>query len=173
MKTAYRKKDINFIVCFIIFIVLIMSQNVLRAQIAEGDSQKTNDLKAVEQAIHNIFGWAVNKDFALFFQTIADDSNFISVTPYNRVKFGINDVKKDSAFWGSPHFKAIRHEVHDLRIQFSRSGDVAWFYCVVDDINEWKGEPANWENVRWTGVLEKREGKWRIVQQHFSWAKDN
>ena len=109
----------------------------------------------------------------MFFQTIANDSNFISVTPYNRVKFGINDVKKDSSFWGSPYFKAIRHEVRDLRIQFSRSGDVAWFYCVVDDFNEWKGEPANWENVRWTGVLEKREGKWRVVQQHFSWAKDN
>ena len=173
MKTAYRKKYINFIVCFIILIILVMFQNALRAQVAENASHKTNELKAVEQVIHNVFGWAVNKDFNLFFQTIADDSNFISVTPYNRVKFGINDVKKDSAFWGSPHFKAIRHEVRDLKIQFSRSGDVAWFYCVVDDINEWKGEPANWENVRWTGVLEKREGKWRVVQQHFSWPKEN
>lgn len=126
----------------------------------------------IEKTIHNVFGWAVNKDFDLFFQTIADDSNFISVTPYNRVKFGFNEVRKDSAFWGSPHFKAIGHEIRDLRIQFSKSGDVAWFYCVVDDINEWKGEPANWENVRWTGVLEKRNGKWRIVLQHFSWAKD-
>lgn len=154
-------------------VILIIIQNPIKAQVAKGESQKTNDLKAVEQAIHNVFGWAVNKDFALFFQTIADDSNFISVTPYNRVKFGINAVKKDSAFWGSPHFKAIRHEVRDLRIQFSSSGDVAWFYCVVDDINEWKGEPANWENVRWTGVLEKRKAKWRIVMQHFSWAKEN
>lgn len=155
------------------FFFLTISLTIMYAQVVECDSQKTNDLKAVEQAIHNVFDWAVNKDFDLFFQTIANDSNFISVTPYNRVKFGIKDVKKDSAFWGSPHFKAIRHEVRDLRIQFSNSGDVAWFYCLVDDINEWKGEPANWENVRWTGVLEKREGKWRVVQQHFSWAKDN
>jgi ketosteroid isomerase-like protein len=88
------------------------------------------------------------------------------------VKLVINDVKKDSAFWGSPHFKAIRHEVRDLRIHFSRSGDVAWFYCIVDDINEWKGAPTNWENVRWIGVFEKRKGKWRVVMQHFSWAKD-
>ncbi len=103
---------------------------------------------------------------------IADDSNFISVTTCKRVKLVINDVKKDSAFWGSPHFKAIRHEVRDLRIHFSRSGDVAWFYCIVDDINEWKGAPTNWENVRWIGVFEKRKGKWRVVMQHFSWAKD-
>jgi len=173
MIAAFNKTYTYFSACLLTLIILIMPQNALKSQVSENDSQKTNDLKAVEQAIHNVFGWAVNKDFNLFFQTFADDSNFISVTPYNRVKFGINDVKQDSAFWGSPYFKAIRHEVHDLKIQFSKSGDVAWFFCVVDDINEWKGEPANWENVRWTGVLEKREGKWRVVQQHFSWSKDN
>jgi hypothetical protein len=27
-------------------------------------------------------------------------------------------------------------------------------------------------NTRWTGVLEKREGKWLIVQMHFSFASD-
>jgi hypothetical protein len=173
MKAIFDKKHTYFIGYLISLIIMFISQDAVRAQVAESASQKINDRKAVEQAIHNVFGWAVNKDFNLFFQTIADDSNFISVTPYNRVKFGIKDVKKDSTFWGSPHFKAIRHEVRDLKIQFSRLGDVAWFYCVVDDINEWKGEPANWENVRWTGVLEKRNWKWRVVQQHFSWAKDN
>ena len=113
-----------------------------------------------------------NKDFDLFFQTLANDSSFVSVTPYNRVKFGIGDVKKDSSFWGSPHFKAISHEVHDLKIHFSESNDIAWFYCMVSDYNEWKGEPANWENARWTGVLEKRDDRWVIVQQHFSFATE-
>ena len=41
---------------------------------------------------------------------------------------------------------------------------------MLDDMNEWKGQPANWENTRWTGVTEKRDGKWVIVQQHFSFA---
>lgn len=170
MKAAFDDIYTPLAGCLMILFLLFFSQNAIRAQVAENASQKTNDQKAVEQAIHNVFGWAVTKDFDLFFRTIADDSNFISVTPYNRVKFGIKDVKNDSVFWGSPDFKAIRHEVRDLRIQFSNSGDVAWFYCVLDDINEWKGEPANWENVRWTGVLEKRNGKWRLVMQHFSWA---
>jgi len=173
MKGTFYTNLKNLFGCLMILFVTAMFQYPISAQVSENASPKTNDLQAVEQAIHNVFGWAVNKDFNLFFQTIADDSNFISVTPYNRVKFGIKDVKKDSTFWGSPHFKAIRHEVRDLRIQFSSSGDVAWFYCIVDDINEWKGAPANWENVRWTGVLEKRKGKWRVVMQHFSWAKEN
>ena len=135
-------------------------------------AQQAEDRIAVEQAINNVMGWAIDKDFELFFGTIADDSNFISVTPYKRVKFGVEDVKKDTSFWASPDFKAIRHELRDLKIVFSRGGDIAWFFCYLDDINEWKGEPANWENVRWTGVLEKRDGKWRVVQQHFSFPQE-
>lgn len=131
-----------------------------------------SELPLVEEAINNVFGWAVNKDFDLFFNTISDDSNFISVTPYKRVKFGAQAVKNDTGFWASPNFKAIRHDLYDLKINFSSGGDVAWFYCVLDDINTWKGESANWEKVRWTGVLEKRKGKWRVVQQHFSWPKE-
>ncbi|MBN3035061.1 MAG: nuclear transport factor 2 family protein, partial [Bacteroidales bacterium] len=127
------------------------------------------DIKAVEHAIHNVLGWAMNKDFTLFFNTISDDSYFISVTPYERVKFGLQDVYNDTAFWGSPYFRAIHHELFDLRIDFSADRTVAWFWCLVDDINTWKGEPANWEKVRWTGVLEKRNERWRVVQQHFSW----
>ena len=67
-------------------------------------------------------------------------------------------------------FQYVRHELKDLTINISNSSDVAWWYCVLDDINTWNGQPANWENARWTGVLEKREGSWIIVQQHFSFA---
>lgn len=137
------------------------------------NEEKIDRVKESEQiitALNNVFSWAVKKDFKLFFNTISNDSNYISVTPYKRVKFGIEDVKKDSAFWASPYFKAIRHEIRELKIRISRSGDVAWFFCFIDDINEWKGQPANWENVRWTGVLEKRNDKWVVVQMHFSFA---
>jgi len=126
----------------------------------------------VEGTINNVMAWAIEKDFELFYNSIANDSNFISVTPYKKVKFGFDAVRKDSALWGSPHFKAIQHELRDLHINFSKSGDVAWFFCYLDDINEWKVQPANWENARLTGVLEKRDGKWRIVQQHFSFASE-
>jgi hypothetical protein len=147
-----------------------MIPEVNRVQVEENSSPCSDELSTVENTINNVFGWAVEKDFDLFFRSIANDSDFISVTPYARVKFGFDDVIKDTAFWASPDFKAIRHEIRDLKINFSQSGKVAWFYCVLDDINEWKGQPANWENVRWTGVLEKRQGTWRVAQQHLSFA---
>ncbi|MCK9484552.1 MAG: nuclear transport factor 2 family protein [Candidatus Marinimicrobia bacterium] len=154
---------------YLIFILLTVS--LLFKCEKERSLDRNSEYEAVKLAINNVIGWAVDKDFDLFFGTIADDSNFISVTPNERVKFGVADVKNDTAFWASPNFKAVRHEIHDLRINFSRDGKVAWYYCVLDDYNTWKGQPANWEKVRWTGVLEKRNGRWRVVQQHYSWPK--
>lgn len=48
----------------------------------------------------------------------------------------------------------------------------AAFMIMSDDINTYKGEPASWESARWTGVVEKRDGKWVVVSQHFSFASD-
>jgi len=130
-----------------------------------------SELPAIEQAINNAIGWAKNKNFSMLYDVIANDSNYLEVDPGNIIIKGIDEFKKNEAFWKDPGFKAIRYEIRDLKINVSKSGTVAWFYCILDDINEWKGQAANWENTRWTGVLEKRGGKWAIVQMHFSFAK--
>ncbi|MGD0015677.1 MAG: nuclear transport factor 2 family protein [Bryobacteraceae bacterium] len=124
----------------------------------------------MEKAIRNSIGWAKNKDLNLLYSVIADDPDYLEVAPNARVVKGIQEFRKAEKFWMSPDFRAIRYEIRDLKIDFSRSGEVAWFFCVLDDINEWKGQPANWENTRWTGTLEKRDHQWVIVQMHFSFA---
>ena len=105
------------------------------------------------------------------YSIIANDSNYLEVDPDSGLIRGFSEFKKNEVFWGSPDFKAIRYEIRDLTINLSEKGEVAWFYCILDDVNEWKGEPASWMNTRWTGVLEKRKEKWVIVQMHFSFAK--
>mgnify|MGYP001282528354 CR=1 FL=1 len=124
----------------------------------------------VEETINNSIGWAKNKDLALLYRTISNDSAFLEVRPGPGIVEGFEEFSKSEDFWMHPDFKAIRYEIRDLKISISGSGDAAWWYCTLDDINEWKGEPANWENTRWTGVMEKRKGSWVIVQQHFSFA---
>ncbi|HSA96039.1 MAG TPA: ankyrin repeat domain-containing protein [Acidobacteriota bacterium] len=138
----------------------------VRADIIEKLREKTR----VEQAIRAAIGWAKDKDFDLLYRTIADDRDFLEVHPDGAVVKGIDEFKKAEKTWRSPDFRAVRYEIRDLRIKLARSGDVAWFFGILDDINEWKGRPANWENTRWTGVLEKRDGRWVMVQQHFSSA---
>jgi ketosteroid isomerase-like protein len=153
---------------FITFVCLFQSQ--LLSQIPNQITNAETEKQLVEKAIHNCIGWAKNKDINLLYNTTANDSTFLEVHPNDKVVKGFEDFKKAEKFWMSPDFKAVHYEIRDLKINFSKSGDVAWFFCMLDDINEWKGQPANWENTRWTGVLEKRNGKWVIVQQHFSFA---
>ncbi|MDM8003670.1 MAG: nuclear transport factor 2 family protein [Bacteroidota bacterium] len=131
-----------------------------------------NERILIEKAINSSIGWAKDKDLSLLYGVIANDTNFLEVHPEGRVVRGIDEFRKSEAFWMSPDFQAVRYEIKDLRINISGSGTVAWWFCILDDINEWKGEPANWEDTRWTGVMEKRDGRWQIVQQHFSYGSE-
>lgn len=125
----------------------------------------------VEQTIRNNLGWAANKDFDLLRSTIQLDSTYLVVNPTDRVAIGVEDFRANEEFFASPDFKAVGFEISDLHISFSKRGDVAWFYCHLNDWNTWKGQPANWEDVRWTGVLEKIDCNWKIRQMHFSYSR--
>jgi ketosteroid isomerase-like protein len=127
----------------------------------------------ITQVISSCIGWAKDKKLEVLYSAIAHDADYISVSPSQRVVKSFEDVKQNVPFWMSPDFKYVRHDLRDLEITFARSGDVAWFYCVLDDINTYKGQPASWENTRWTGVVEKRDGRWVVVQQHFSFARND
>ena len=83
-----------------------------------------------------------------------------------------DEFEKNSEIFRYEGFKYVRHEISDLHIGLSETGRTAWFYCRLDDLNTWDGRQANWEDARWTGVLEKRDGRWVIVQQHFSFARE-
>jgi hypothetical protein len=163
------KRIITQRICTILAImVLISCQDTERGNRAYLDAE----LPVIEQTIRNAIGWAKNKDFDLLYSVISNDSNYLEIDPGPEIVNGFNQFKKNESFWRDPGFKAIRYDIRDLKISVSESGTVAWYSCILDDINEWKGEPASWINARWTGVLEKRKGKWVIVQMHFSFAKE-
>jgi ketosteroid isomerase-like protein len=161
------KKE-SYSISSVIILILAASWSCTGEKTLTADREK--ELILITNTINNVIGWAKNKDLSLLYSSVANDSSFLEVHPVNRVVKGIANFKKQEDFWMSPDFKALRYKIRDLTINVSCSGDVAWWFCILDDINEWKGEPANWQNTRWTGVLEKRNGKWVIVQQHFSFA---
>jgi ketosteroid isomerase-like protein len=159
-----RKIYVTFILLVIISAVCCKEKAALSGP--EYDKEK----QLVEKTIHSCIGWAGKKDLELLHSVIANDPDFLEVDPENRVVRGFEDFRKAEKMWMSPDFQAVRYEIRDLTISISQSGDVAWWFCMLDDINTWQGNPASWMNTRWTGVLEKRKGKWIIVQQHFSFA---
>ena len=148
----------------------ILFSCISKDSVSELEKEKT--LEDIKASINGAIGWAKNKDFNLLNSIIANDSNYLEVDPGPGLIKGFSQFKRNDSIWGSPDFKAVRYEIRDLTINIAEKGNVVWFYCILDDINEWKGQSASWMNTRWTGVLEKRGKRWIMVQMHFSFAKE-
>ena len=136
--------------------------------------QVESERAIVVQVIHDAIGWALTKNKTRLFDIMAHDENFFIFHPDSKstiVGFEPFRALAERA-WMSDAFKATDYAIHDLRLQFAESGKVAWFACLLDDHGEWNGKPSGWDNCRWTGVVEKRNGKWVITQMHFSFATD-
>ncbi len=128
---------------------------------------------AVATVVHDAICWALTKDRPLQESTMSHtDDLAIFWTDADTTIFGWNEYVKLFDVWMDPRFEATLTEIRDLRINLSRSGDVAWFTAALDDLSEWDGKPAGARDIRWTGVLEKRDGKWVFVQMHGSLPAD-
>jgi hypothetical protein len=126
----------------------------------------------IAQIIHDNIGWAQTKDRPLLESTMAHDERLFIFSPDSEITIGWEQFVKGFDFWLDPRFKATGLDIRDMRIDISHQGDTAWWSCILDDLYEWEGRPGAWKDTRWTGVLEKVKGKWRIVQMHFSFASD-
>ncbi len=155
---------------------LLWSASILRAEGPAGSSNQTspqNEKDVIAKVIKDSICWALTKDRALADSTMAQDEDlFYFWTGSTHTVAGWKQHQKTFETFMDPRFKAVRTEVRDLRVHLSRSGDVAWYSATLDDVVEWDGKRGGGENIRWTGVLEKREGKWLIVQMHASLAAD-
>jgi ketosteroid isomerase-like protein len=128
-----------------------------------------------EDLIKKSIRWIMEKDTALMYTYYVQDSSLFWFSPENAGTIkGFDHFKRlvEQVFM-NPKFKGVRSELKDMRIDLSHSGECAWWSCYLDDFNEWDGQPSNWENVRWTGVLEKVDGQWKIRQMHFSYALED
>ncbi|RLD61428.1 MAG: hypothetical protein DRJ05_02665 [Bacteroidetes bacterium] len=65
-------------------------------------------------------------------------------------------------------FQETYISVRDQVIEVSPSGRTAWFSEIVSYNYIYQGEPRQYEGLRFTGVLEKIDGDWYIVQSHMS-----
>jgi ketosteroid isomerase-like protein len=126
----------------------------------------------VTEVIHNSIEWALDKDTVKLYDSFAQDETLFFFQPRDEMR-GFSALRATAeTVWLDDRFRATRTEINDLHVILSESGTVAWFRCMLDDEAEWDGEVGGWYDTRWTGVLEKRNGRWLIVQQHFSFVSD-
>jgi len=62
----------------------------------------------------------------------------------------------------------IKITVRDQEIRVHKSGTVAWYSEIIDFKGKAQGQPFAIAGMRQTGILDKRDGNWVIVQTHSS-----
>ena len=102
-------------------------------------------------------------------------SNLIAHDP-DMVNFG-TDAAERWVGWEALHnsiqkqFESTENTVvstRDMAIFVHEAGEVAWFSFRIDMEGLAQGEPFSLEGMRPTGVSEKRDGNWIVVQIHAS-----
>jgi hypothetical protein len=65
-------------------------------------------------------------------------------------------------------FNTVNLSVRDKILKMCGTGDLAWFYMKVNWFVESADEQFTFDGIRTTGVLEKEDVGWKIVQIHTS-----
>jgi ketosteroid isomerase-like protein len=135
---------------------------------ADSETEKSD----VEKIVKEFYRSFEQEDINLMSELMAHDESMLS--------FGtsISDLHRSWSEWKENHvaqFNAIdeaKINSKNLHVYLSRYGNVAWFA----DLSDWtlviQNETIQMNDIRITGVLEKRDDVWKIVQIHASVPQD-
>lgn len=112
-------------------------------------ANETQDIDLVKNV------WAPQEDIVVF--GTAGDEKFIG---WENIK-----TRLENQF---NLFEDTYISVSDQIIKINDTGNTAWFSEIINYNFIYKGKAVSYEGVRFTGVLEKIEGEWYIVQSHMS-----
>ena len=109
-----------------------------------------------------------NEDFATVEQIWAPDNDIILFgTEGDEQMVGIDEIRKAM----SRQFNELENtliNISEQKIKLGKDGHIAWFSEVLDYNFIYEGENMVFEGIRFTGVMEKRDGHWKLVQGHLS-----
>ena len=122
----------------------------------------------VIETINRLYQSFEEKDIDLMSEVMAHDESMLS--------FGtsISDLHNSWSEWRKNHiaqFEAFdKAEINSkkMNVYMSQNSDVSWFADVSDWILVIDNENIQMNDIRITGVLEKRNNSWKIVQIHAS-----
>ena len=112
-------------------------------------ARESEDFSTIEQI------WAPDEDIVLF--GTEGDEQMVGFSAINKAMSRQFD-----------EFENTLINISDQKIKISKDGNVAWFSEVLDYNFIYQGENMSFEGIRFTGVMEKRDGKWKLVQGHIS-----
>lgn len=130
------------------------------------------DIEAEKGAVKAVFDeWVKSietEDMELFSKVIAHDDDMVLFGTDAAEHFIGWEQFKESLQKQFDSFENPDLSIRELVIKVHKSGEVAWCSCLFDFKGTTMGEPFSAEGSRFTGVMEKRNGNWVIVQGHNS-----
>ena len=130
----------------------------------DSDTEKSN----VIEVVNGLYQSFEDKDIDLMSEVMAHDQSMLSFGT------GISDLHNSWAEWRKNHivqFKAFdkaKINSKNMNVYLSQNSNVAWFA----DVSDWtlivENDTIEMKDIRITGVLEKRNNVWKIVQIHAS-----
>ena len=134
----------------------------------KADVDHVAEREAVIQVIDNYSKAHEERDLTLLMSCFSDDPDIIILgTDEDELwvdKMSMGERQKIAY----ETFDKLTLSVRDRMIKMNQSGTQAWFYMKVNWYVESGGKEFSINGVRTTGVLEKQNDQWKIVQLHTS-----
>ena len=146
-----------------LFFTLLISSSFLTVQA---------DLKSVTDEADSVIGkmWEsfVQGDHKMFAETMAQDTDMVTFGTDASERWDGWDELQNSVKDQFEAFNILNVKRMNKKLNLSDSGKAAWFSEIVDWEFLVEGKKQIIKGVRFTGVMEKRENEWKIVQFHSS-----
>jgi len=146
-----------------LFFTFLIASSFLTAQADPRPSANGADF-----VISKMWESFVQGDHKMFAETMGQDPDMVTFgTDASERWDGWDDLHK-SVKNQFDAFDILNVKRMNKKLNLSNSGEVAWFSEIVDWEFLVEGKKQVIEGVRYTGVMEKRENEWKIVQFHSS-----
>lgn len=122
----------------------------------------------VRSTIEQFFQAMDTQDRNLLERILAHDADMVHIgTEQDEIWKGGDALwtATEEQFQGLEYYKA---SIRDLTLSIAPSGEVAWYFHLLDARIKSNGTESILQGARFTGVLERREGRWVMVQTHVS-----
>ena len=124
--------------------------------------------KNAELLIQKMWDSFIDGDIDAFSQTMSKDEDMVTFGTDASERWDSWQELENSVALQFDAFDVISVERKNKSLKISNSGNTAWFSETVDWEFLSNGNNESVKDIRYTGVMEYRDGEWKIVQFHCS-----
>ena len=124
--------------------------------------------KNAELLIQKMWDSFIDGDINAFSQTMSKDKDMVTFGTDASERWDSWQELENSVALQFDAFDVISVERKNKSLKISNSGNTAWFSETVDWEFLSNGNNESVKDIRYTGVMEFRNGQWKIVQFHCS-----